>query len=99
MSTHDYVIANAGFPTVRSDINSALGAIQTNNLSSSTPGTLAAGMVWVDSSVTNVHTIKYYDGGAHISLFTIDTDENTATAAGVTAETDPTSAALAVALS
>ncbi len=39
-------------------------------------------MVWVDSSVTNVHTIKYYDGGAHISLFTIDTDENTATAAG-----------------
>ncbi len=35
MSTHDYVIANAGFPTVRSDINSALGAIQTNNLSSS----------------------------------------------------------------
>ena len=56
-------------------------------------------MVWVDSSVTNVHTIKYYDGGAHISLFTIDTDENTATAAGVTSESDPTAAALAVALS
>ncbi len=36
MSTHDYAIANAGFPTVRSDINSALGAIQTNNLSATT---------------------------------------------------------------
>ena len=99
MSTHDYALANAGFPTVRSDINSALGAIQTNNLSAPTPGTLAAGMVWVDSSVTNVHTIKYYDCGAHISLFTIDTDENTATAAGITSESDPTAAALAVALS
>ena len=40
-----------------------------------------------------------YDVLAQASVDSIDTDENTATAAGVTAETDPTSAALAVALS
>ena len=49
MATHDYVIANGTGAAVRTDLNSALQAILTNNSGNSAPGTTAAGMLWWDS--------------------------------------------------
>ena len=39
MATHDYVIANQGFPSFRADLNSALQAVVSNNSDSSAPST------------------------------------------------------------
>jgi len=50
MSQHDYVIANGSGSAVRSDINDALGAIQTLNSGSSAPSTTVAYMLWLDTS-------------------------------------------------
>lgn len=45
MTQHDYVIANATFPSTRSDLNNALQAILTLNSGASDPTTTAAGML------------------------------------------------------
>ena len=37
MATHDYVIANQGFPAFRTDLNNALAAIVSNNSNGSSP--------------------------------------------------------------
>ena len=50
MSQHDYVIANGSGSAVRSDINDALGAIQSLNSGSSAPSTTVAYMLWLDTS-------------------------------------------------
>ena len=50
MSQHDYVIANGSGSAVRSDLNDALGAIQTLNSGSSAPSTTVAYMLWLDTS-------------------------------------------------
>ena len=42
MATHDYNIANQGFPAFRSDLNNALSAIVSNNSNSSAPSTTYA---------------------------------------------------------
>ena len=39
MSQNDLVIANQGFPAFRSDLNSALQALATNNSGTSAPST------------------------------------------------------------
>lgn len=49
MSQHDYNIANGGGAAVRSDINSALGAIQSLNSGTTAPATTVAGMLWYDT--------------------------------------------------
>lgn len=75
MSQHDYNIANATFPNTRTDINNALGAIQTMNSGASAPSTLAAGQIWLDTSATP-WVLKMYDGADHISLMTINATTN-----------------------
>jgi len=50
MSQHDYVIANDTAANVRSDINSALAAIATNNSGASAPTTTYAGQWWFDTT-------------------------------------------------
>tara|TARA_R100001594_G_scaffold150668_1_gene213316 strand:+ start:9567 stop:10163 length:597 start_codon:yes stop_codon:yes gene_type:complete len=50
MSQHDYVIANGTGSAVRSDLNNALGAIQSLNSGSSAPSTTVAYMLWLDTS-------------------------------------------------
>ena len=50
MSQHDYSIANGSGSSVRSDINDALGAIQSLNSGSSAPSTTVAYMLWLDTS-------------------------------------------------
>ena len=78
MAQHDYNIANASFPTVRSDINDVLSAINTSNSGSSRPSGAVAGTIWLDTSGgATAHTLKFYDGADDISLATINTTANT----------------------
>ena len=55
MATHDYVIANGSGAAVRSDLNNALGAIVSNNSSSTEPATTYAYQWWAD---TNAEILK-----------------------------------------
>ena len=78
MAQHDYNIANASFPTVRSDLNDVLSAINTSNSGSSRPSGAVAGTIWLDTSGgVTAHVLKFYDGGADIPLATINTTANT----------------------
>ena len=78
MSTvSDYSLANQGFSAFRTELNNILGAINTHNLSTSAPSSLAAGSIWVDSSSSGTHTLKYYDGSDSITLCDINTSANT----------------------
>jgi len=78
MAQHDYNIANASFPTVRTDINNVLSAINSSNSGSSRPSGAVAGTIWLDTSgLATAHLLKFYDGGADILLATINTTANT----------------------
>lgn len=50
MSQHDYVIANDAGASVRSDLNSALGAAVTQNSGAAAPSTTFAYMLWADTA-------------------------------------------------
>lgn len=50
MATHDYVINDQTTPAFRSDLNSALSAIVSNNSSTSEPASTYANMWWVDTT-------------------------------------------------
>ena len=77
MSTvSDYSLANQGFSAFRTELNNILGAINTHNLGTSAPSSLAAGSIWVDSSSSGTHTLKYYDGSDSITLCDINTSAN-----------------------
>ena len=76
-SVSDYSLANQGFSAFRTELNNILGAINTTNLATSAPSSLAAGSMWVDSSSAGTHTVKYYDGSDSITLFNINTSANT----------------------
>ena len=76
-SVSDYSLANQGFSAFRTELNNILGAINTTNLATSVPSSLAAGSMWVDSSSAGTHTVKYYDGSDSITLFNINTSANT----------------------
>ena len=71
MSQHDYIIDNALTPAFRSDLNSALGAIVSNNSGATAPSTTYADMFWYDS--TN-YLIKMRNdaNSAWITLGTVD---------------------------
>jgi len=84
MSQHDYVIANASGSAVRTDLNNALGAIQTTNIGSSAPSALGAGQLWIDNSATP-WVLKCYDGADHISVGTINASTNAFAPSGVAA--------------
>ena len=68
MSQHDYVIDNASGAAVRSDINSALQAVLTNN-SGTAPSTTAAYMLWADTgSSPNLLKIRDSSDNAWIKI-------------------------------
>jgi len=71
MAQHDYIISNATFPAVRTDINNALSAIQTINSGTSRPTGAVSGQLWLDTTNANP-TLKLYDGTSDISLATLD---------------------------
>jgi hypothetical protein len=77
MAQHDYNIANASFPAVRTDINNALSAIQTTNSGTSLPTGAVAGQIWLDTTSATNPTLKFYDGADSISLATINYTANT----------------------
>ena len=78
MAQHDYNIANASFPTVRSDINDVLSAINSSNSGNSRPSSAVAGTIWLDTNgAATAQLLKMYDGAADITLATINFTANT----------------------
>ena len=78
MSQHDYNIANASFPSVRTDINNVLSAINTSNSGSSRPSGAVEGTIWLDTSgAATAQLLKMYDGADDILLGTINFTANT----------------------
>ena len=78
MAQHDYNIANASFPTVRSDINDVLSAINSSNSGTSRPSSAVAGTIWLDTSgAATAQLLKLYDGAADITLATVNFTANT----------------------
>lgn len=73
MATHDYNIANQGFPAFRADLNDALAAIVSNNSNATAPVTTFAHMVWVDTAANpSVLKIRNADNDAWITIGEID---------------------------
>jgi hypothetical protein len=77
MAQNDLVIANQSFPSFRSDLNSALAAIQTTHSGTSLPTGAVAGQIWLDTTSATAPTLKIYDGTDSISLAIIDYTTNT----------------------
>ena len=78
MAQHDYNIANASFPTVRTDINNVLSAINSTNSGSSRPSSAVAGTIWLDTSgAATAQLLKMYDGAGDITLATVNFTANT----------------------
>jgi len=77
MAQHDYNIANASFPAVRSDINDVLSAINSSNSGTSRPSGAVVGTIWLDTTSSATPTLKYYDGAGDISLATLNHSANT----------------------
>jgi hypothetical protein len=77
MSQNDLVIANQSFPSFRTDLNSALQAINTSQSGTSRPSGAVAGTIWLDTTSATTPTLKYYDGADDISLATLDHSANT----------------------
>jgi hypothetical protein len=80
MATHDYNIANQGFPAFRADLNDALAAIVSNNSNATAPATTFAHMLWVDTAANpSVLKIRNADNDAWITIGTIDQTGDTFT--------------------
>ena len=77
MSQNDLVIANQSFPSFRTDLNSALQAINSSHSGSSIPSGAVAGTIWLDTTSATSPTLKFYDGTDSISLAIIDYTNNT----------------------
>ena len=71
MATHDYVIANQGFPSFRSDLNSVLQAVVSNNSSATAPSTTYAYQMWYETDTNNWY-MRNADNDAWITLATFN---------------------------
>ena len=81
-------IANQGFPAFRSDLNSALSAINSSQSGTSRPSGAVAGTVWLDTTNATNPTLKFYDGADDISLAQFDYSANTVNWLDSTVATD-----------
>src|SRR6056297_1986013 len=75
MAQHDYDIANAPAATVRTDINSALEAIATNNSGATEPSVTYANQWWYDTT-TSILKIRSEADDAWISVAYLDQSAN-----------------------
>ena len=76
MSQNDLAIANQGFASFRTDLNSALQALGSTNSGTSAPSTTYANMLWYDAT-NNILKIRNEANDAFINLFTLDqTNDN-----------------------
>jgi len=71
MSTHDYNLANQSGASFRSDLNSALAAILSNNSNASSPSTTVSYSTWVDTS-TNKLKIRNTANDDWVDLINLD---------------------------
>jgi len=71
MSQNDFTIANQGFPSFRSDLNSALQALASNSSGSTEPTTTFAYQWWYDTT-TNILKLRNADDDAWISVAEFD---------------------------
>ena len=70
MAQHDYVIDNSTGANVRSDINSVLQAIASNNSGSSAPSTTIALQFYADTT-NNILKLRNAANDGFINLFTL----------------------------
>ena len=78
MAQDDYNIPNQSFPSFRSDLNSALSAINSCNSGTSRPSSAVAGTIWLDTSGgVTAYVLKFFDGSDDITLANINTTANT----------------------
>lgn len=85
MSQNDFTLANQTFPSMRSDMNSALQALASNSAGTSAPSTTFAYMFWYDST-NDILKMRNAGNDAWINIGTFDqgADTWTLTAAGAT---------------
>jgi hypothetical protein len=76
MAIHDYVIANQGFPAFRSDLNSVLQAIVSNNSNATAPSTTYAYQMWYETDTNNWY-MRNADNDAWITLATFNQTNDT----------------------
>ena len=75
----DFTIANQSFPNFRTDLNTVLSAINSNNSGTSRPSSATTGTIWLDTTNagSNSLSLKFFHGSDDITLATIDTSANT----------------------
>ena len=101
MAQHDYIIANQGFPSFRSDLNNGLSAVVTNNSGTSEPSTKYTGQIFADTNTSGKIIFKYYKGSAFVTVFEVATGSATATipsTVNIEGESDPNAIPFAIAL-
>ena len=76
MATHDYVIDNQSFPSFRSDLNSVLSAVVSNNSNATAPSTTYAYQMWYDTG-NNFWYMRNAANDAWIQLATFNQVSNT----------------------
>jgi len=73
MSQNDFNIANQGFPSFRSDLNSALQALASTSSGATAPATPYANQLWYDTA-TDLLKIRNEANSAWITLFAVSAD-------------------------
>ena len=68
----DYTLDNQGFASFRTELNNILAAINTSNLGTSAPSSVAQGTVWIDSSSSGVLKLMMNDGTDNVELLQLD---------------------------
>ena len=63
MAQHDYIIANQGFPSFRSDLNNGLNAVVTNNSGNSEPSTKYSGLAGITDEEDNLRFDIVFQNG------------------------------------
>jgi hypothetical protein len=71
MSQNDFVLANQDFPSMRTDMNSALQALASNSSGATAPSTTYAYQWWYDTSV-NILKMRNSDNDGWISIAVFD---------------------------
>ena len=98
----DVVLSNQGIERLRTELKNILGALNTQHVGSSAPGSVAAGTIWVDNGTSGVLKVKINDGSDNVELFQINISSNAVTSTmsvtGTISETDPNALPLALAL-
>ena len=98
----DYILDNQGFATFRTELNNILSAINTSNLGTSAPNSVAQGTLWVDSSSSGILKLMLNDGTDNVEILQINISTNAITSnmsvTGTITEADPNAIPFAVAL-